>query len=104
LWHPIGFWKFTETSGNLDLKSLAEKLNVSNNVVFHEPVQDIEHKYVEASFYLMTSRFEGFGMVLIEAMASGLPCVAYDCPCGPRGVLTHGEDGFLVKTATRWIM
>jgi glycosyltransferase involved in cell wall biosynthesis len=61
---------------------------------FHKPVQDIEHKYVEASFYLMTSRFEGFGMVLIEAMASGLPCVAYDCPCGPRGVLTHGEDGF----------
>jgi glycosyltransferase involved in cell wall biosynthesis len=36
-------------------------------------------------------------MVLIEAMASGLPCVAYDCPCGPRGVLTHGEDGFFIE-------
>jgi glycosyltransferase involved in cell wall biosynthesis len=47
---------YGNASGNLDLKSLAEKLNVSNVVVFHEPVQDIEHKYVEASFYLMTSR------------------------------------------------
>jgi glycosyltransferase involved in cell wall biosynthesis len=49
---------YGNASGNLDLKSLAEKLNVSNNVVFHKPVQDIEHKYVEASFYLMTSRLK----------------------------------------------
>jgi hypothetical protein len=54
----LDFGNLRKASGNLDLKSLAEKLNVSNNV-FHKPVQDIEHKYVEASFYLMTSRFEG---------------------------------------------
>jgi glycosyltransferase involved in cell wall biosynthesis len=88
---------YGKASGNLDLKLLAKNLNVSNNVVFHKPVQDIDKKYLEASFYLMTSRFEGFGMVLIEAMASGLPCVAYDCPCGPRGVLSQKEDGFLIE-------
>ncbi|MDI6047470.1 glycosyltransferase family 4 protein [Flavobacterium yafengii] len=88
---------YGKASGNLDLKLLAENLNVSNNVVFHKPVQDIDKKYLEASFYLMTSRFEGFGMVLIEAMASGLPCVAYDCPCGPRGILSQKEDGFLIE-------
>ncbi len=82
---------------NIDLKLLVENLNISDNVVFYEPVQDIDMKYLEASFYLMSSRFEGFGMVLIEAMASGLPCVAYDCPCGPRGILSHGEDGFLIE-------
>nr|WP_309757985.1 glycosyltransferase family 4 protein [Flavobacterium sp.] len=88
---------YGKASGNFDLKLLAENLKVSNNVIFYELVQKINEKYLEASFYLMTSRFEGFGMVLIEAMASGLPCVAYDCPCGPRGVLTHGEDGFLIE-------
>ena len=88
---------YGKASESIDLKSLAENLNISDNVVFHKQVQNINEKYLEASFYLMTSRFEGFGMVLIEAMASGLPCVAYDCPCGPRGVLTHGEDGFLIE-------
>ncbi|MFV8326801.1 glycosyltransferase family 4 protein [Flavobacterium sp. ZS1P14] len=80
-----------------DLNALAENLDVSKNVVFYEPVHRINEKYLEASFYLMTSRFEGFGMVLIEAMASGLPCIAYDCPCGPRAIISHNEDGFLIE-------
>ena len=88
---------YGKSAKNIDLKLLAEKLNIRNHVVFQEPVQDIDKKYLETSFYLMTSRFEGFGMVLIEAMASGLPCIAYDCPCGPRGIITHGEDGFLIE-------
>ena len=88
---------YGKSSENNDLRLLAKNLNISNNVSFYEPVQDIEAKYVEASFYLMTSRFEGFGMVLIEAMASGLPCVAYDCPCGPKGIISEKEDGFLIK-------
>ena len=88
---------YGKANENFDLKALAEKLNVSNNIIFHKPVQNIDKKYLEASIYLMTSRFEGFGMVLIEAMASGLPCIAYDCPCGPRGIIAHGEDGFLIE-------
>lgn len=88
---------YGKSSENVDLRLLAENLGISGNVVFHEPVQNINEKYMEASFYLMTSRFEGFGMVLIEAMSSGLPCIAYDCPCGPKGVLSQNEDGFLIK-------
>lgn len=88
---------YGKSTENLDLRSIAKNLNIYKNVTFHEPVQDIEEKYLEASFYLMTSRFEAFGMVLIEAMAAGLPCVAYDCPSGPREILTPNENAFLIE-------
>jgi len=88
---------YGKPKGNINLRLLAKELNISENVVLYEPVQNIDEKYLEASFYLMTSRFEGFGMVLIEAMASGLPCIAYDCPCGPRAIISQNEDGFLIE-------
>jgi glycosyltransferase involved in cell wall biosynthesis len=63
---------------------------------FKKNFKDIQTKYLDASIYAMTSRFEGFGMVLIEAMACGLPCVSFNCPHGPADIITHGEDGILV--------
>lgn len=76
---------------------LSKELNIENSVHFFPPIKDIESKYNEASMYLMTSRFEGFGMVLIEAMAYGVPCISFNCPCGPKEIITNGEDGFLIE-------
>ena len=57
---------------------------------------DVESEYLRSSILVQPSRTEGFGLVLVEAMACGLPVVAFDCENGPRSLITDGEDGFLI--------
>ena len=45
----------------------------------------------------MSSYFEGFPLVLIEALQHGLPCIAFDCQFGPKDVIEDGQCGFIVK-------
>jgi len=93
-WHLEIYGKSSE---NEELQHLANAQDFGNKLSFFEPVINIVDKYKEASVVVMTSRTEGFGMVLIEAMACGLPCVAYDCPVGPRSIIVNSENGFLVE-------
>ena len=57
---------------------------------------NIANVYQQASCLVMSSRFEGLPMVLIEAKMAGLPCVSFDCPNGPAEVIRDGIDGYLV--------
>lgn len=69
---------------------------LDKNIHHFPPVKDIEQKYLESSLYVMSSRFEGFGMVLIEAMACGVPCVSFNCDYGPSDIISDKKDGLLV--------
>jgi glycosyltransferase involved in cell wall biosynthesis len=88
---------YGESDSNVDLKSVSNILGISKNVVFYDAVRNIDEKYLEASFFLLTSRFEGFGMVLIEAMASGLACISFDCLRGPKDIIKNNWNGFLIE-------
>lgn len=95
--HPD--WKlkiYGEIDKSLQLESLVQRLKIVDSVVFHSPVKDIIKEYLNSSIYVMSSRSEGFGMVLIEAMACGVPTIAYDCPSGPKNIINDEVDGFLV--------
>lgn len=85
--------------GNGELKSEFEELVAEKkmNVEIYPAVPDIMEKYKESSMLLMSSLYEPFGLVLVEAMSCGIPVVAFNCPYGPADIIKDGTDGFLVE-------
>jgi glycosyltransferase involved in cell wall biosynthesis len=79
------------------LYQLISKAGLEKGVKVHQPTKKIMEKYLESSIFLLTSRFEGLPMVIVEAMACGLPVVSFDCPYGPADIIQNGEDGYLVE-------
>ena len=87
-------------NGNRDpYQDLALKLGMDQSRCrLHGPVSDVKTEYLNSSIFVLPSRYEGFGLVLIEAMACGVPVVSFDCENGPRSIISDGEDGFLIPT------
>ena len=72
-------------------------LQLESSIHCNEPVKDIYAKYAESSIFTITSYHEGFGLVIAEAMATGVPPVAFSFHCGPRDIITNHEDGIIVE-------
>lgn len=74
------------------------KLNIDRSrCLLNGRTSDIVSEYVKSSLAVCSSRFEGFGLSIVEAMACGLPVVSFDCPWGPRSIISDDEDGLLVE-------
>ena len=84
--------------GNQDsLRNQMKDLGIdSARCILNGPVGDVTKEYLNSSVFVLPSRFEGFGLVIIEAMSCGVPVVAFNCLMGPDEIITDGEDGFLV--------
>lgn len=73
------------------------KKNSIKNLYFKGATLQLDEKMRDGAIYAMTSSTECFPMVLLEAMSNGLPVISYDCPNGPRNIITENEDGLLVE-------
>ena len=72
------------------------ELKLAESCFLEHSVSDIAAKFQESSIFVLSSRYEGFGLVIIEAMSCGLPVVAFTCHCGPRDIISEEVDGLLV--------
>lgn len=81
-------------------KAIAQQ-GLEGSVILKGYSEDFDQVLRSSSIYLMTSKFEGFPMVLVEAMGQGLPLVAFDCPRGPADVIDDGVNGRLLADGDR---
>ena len=83
--------------GDYDQLVEIKEKNQLHNVFLHPATNDVYSEYLKSDFSVMSSRYESFGLALIEAMSCGLPVVAFGCKYGPRSIVNDGETGILVQ-------
>lgn len=78
------------------LEKMIEKYHVERTFHLCGRTNNVDREYLKSSAFVMSSRYEGFPMVLLEASSFGLPLLSYDCYCGPKDIINDGENGYLV--------
>lgn len=94
------YWKLEivgEGSLRHKLEKLIDDLNLNDVISLSGISHNVIYKYLSSSIFVLASDHEGLPMVLLEAMSVGLPLVSYDCPCGPKDLISNGINGYLVE-------
>ena len=99
VWPMCSEWTLKIVGSGADgerLQLQAAALGIGQGVMFVPNTKDMPLQYQRAALSVCSSRFEGFGLVLVEAKSCGLPVVSFDCPCGPSDIVRDEIDGLLV--------
>lgn len=94
IWHVDIFGDGNEKK---KLLNQIKELKLEGRVIIHEPTKAIYDEYKRSEMLVLCSEHEASPLVLVEAMACGVPCVSLDCPNGPREIIKDGETGLLAK-------
>lgn len=101
-------WKLKIVGGGSEgakvLKALVKKQHLEEKVIFEGFSNNVSGIMRDSEIYIMTSRWEGLPMVLIEAMSQGMACISYNCITGPSEIINHNENGILVENQNSGMM
>lgn len=78
------------------LQRMIDEKGLNGSAFINRPTKNIGREYADSAMLVMSSNYEGFGMVLVEAMSCGLPVVSFDCKCGPKDIIRDGENGLII--------
>lgn len=107
----IKAWKMVQQSGRFNdwkldifgqgewkdmLNRMIDDYGIAGTASINAPTKQIGDEYAKSSMLVMSSNYEGFGMVLVEAMSCGVPVVSFDCKCGPKDIIDDGKNGIIV--------
>lgn len=93
----LEIWGPSDANYKKEIQLMIRECNLQDVVTLCGPTYDPLPIMSSASIFAFASAYEGFGLVLVEAMSCGLPCVSYTCPCGPKDIITNGVDGLWVE-------
>jgi glycosyltransferase involved in cell wall biosynthesis len=79
------------------LTGLSRKHNLTEQIIFTGFISNISELMQESSIFILSSRFEGLPMVLLEAMSQGMACIAYNCKTGPSDIINNNVNGILIE-------
>ncbi|SAL82367.1 group 1 family glycosyl transferase [Caballeronia terrestris] len=97
----VDLWIWGEGSDRASLQAQIAQLRMGNRIFLPGTTEALWSELARARAFALSSRFEGLPMALMESLALGVPCVAFDCPSGPRELVRDGRDGLLVPAGDR---